>query len=375
MRIPNSLVRSGVLCGLTLGAYLVGTRPAAAEVTLVEKDGWTFFTDGRINAFGSLGFGDDFPQPTRTPTSCDTAPAPQHTVLGSGQPFTAGFSSDQGNASGKYFATRVRSGFLGSILAFGMKRQLSETTTVKAYISLWGTAQAYARDRTQDLGNSNTKGFDVREGYVNFEGPWGGVTAGHQSGLLGGISTEIDYLYGHNYGLGLPCLDVYYPTCGHIGTGALGAGTCPGIRVLDSLPGGLKLRAGLYDPVRLLGVWERVPYPRPEGYAHVRAEGLASLDVQAGGRGNVPVHGDPGVNPDGPGLGRGGGGAHRSRSRAPRRFCLSRKGLGVYVALQNSGSTFSNVTKELRYFTGLYAQGALVFGRAQVSVGGGPRDR
>ena len=28
---------------------------------------------------------------------------------------------------------------------------------------------------------------------------------------------------------------------------------------------GLRLQAGLYDPVRLLGAWERVPYPRPEG--------------------------------------------------------------------------------------------------------------
>ncbi len=50
------------------------------------------------------------------------------------------------------------------------------------------------------------------------------------------------------------------------------------------------------------------------------------------------------------------------------------RGLGVYVALQNSGSTFNGINQpgkgyELRYFTGLYAQSAFVFGRAQLSLG------
>ena len=47
------------------------------------------------------------------------------------------------------------------------------------------------------------------------------------------------------------------------------------------------------------------------------------------------------------------------------------KGLGVYVALQNSSSSFNNQTKELRIFTGLYAQAAAVFGPLQVSLGAG----
>ncbi len=267
MRIQNSQVRSGVLLGVTFVTLFAGLRPAAAEVTLIERDGWTFFTEGRINVFGSLGFGDDFPAPTPNLNVDASGLAPQHTVSGSGQPFTAGFASDQGNSKGRYLGTRVRSGFLGSVLAFGMKRQITETTTAKAYISLWGTAEAYARDRTQDIGNSQTKGFDVREGYVAFEGPWGTAAAGHQSGILGGIGTEIDYVYAHAYGLGLPCLDVYYPTCGHVGTGALSPGFAPGFVYTTPSLNGLKLKAGVYDPVRLLGAWERVPYPRVEGSA------------------------------------------------------------------------------------------------------------
>ena len=197
MRIQSSLVRSGVLCGLALGAYLVGMRPAAADLTLVESNGWTFFTEGRVNAFLSYGVGDDFPQPTLNPldptiVDANGVPVPQlqHNLVGLGQPFTAGYSSFQGDASGKYSGARVRSGFLGSILAFGIRRQVTETTTAKGYISLWGTAESFSRDRVNDSGLSTAKGFDVREGYVAFEGPWGALAAGRQGGLLGSITTE-----------------------------------------------------------------------------------------------------------------------------------------------------------------------------------------
>src|SRR5690349_3191421 len=266
VRMKSSRVRSRLPCGLSLVALVLTPRLATAEVTLSETSGWTFFTEGRINAFVSQGVGDDFPQPTPNPNiGEDGRPGPQHAVVGSGQPFTAGYVSDQGDAFGKYAAMRIRSGFLGSILALGMKKQLSETTTARGYISFWGTAQTFARDRTLDSGKSTSKSFDVREGYVNFEGPWGGVTAGRQNGVFGGISTEIDFLYGHNYGLGLPCVDNYFPTCGHIGTGALGPGTAAGFVYSTPSLGGMRLRAGFYDPVRLLGVWERVSYVRPEG--------------------------------------------------------------------------------------------------------------
>src|SRR4029079_8986365 len=45
------------------------------------------------------------------------------------------------------------------------------------------------------------------------------------------------------------------------------------------------------------------------------------------------------------------------------------KGLGAYIALQNAGATFDQVYRDLRYFTGVYAQTALVFGREQLSAG------
>ena len=273
MRTLSSVRRRGALYGLTLGALLLAGRPASADVLLFEKDGWGFYTDGRINTFFSAGVGDDIPAatPNNNPMITDPStgmplPNPGHGVVGEGgQLFNAGFGSDQA-VNGKYLGTRFRSGFLGSILGFGIKRQVSETTSVKGFISLWGTAQTFARDRTSDAsGQSQGRGFDVREGWLSIEGLWGGFVAGRQLGILGGISTEIDYLYGHNYGLGLPCVEPYFPTCGHIGTGALGPGNASGFTYITPSLGGLRVKVGLYDPVRLLGAWERAPYPRPGG--------------------------------------------------------------------------------------------------------------
>jgi hypothetical protein len=45
------------------------------------------------------------------------------------------------------------------------------------------------------------------------------------------------------------------------------------------------------------------------------------------------------------------------------------KGLGSYVALQNAPSSFDQVYRDLRTFTGVYAQLALVLGREQISAG------
>jgi len=234
---------------------------------------------------------------------------------------------------------------------------------------LWGTAEAFSRDRVLDIGNSSTKGFDVREGYVSFEGPWGTAGVGHQSGIFGGIGTEIDYLYAHAYGLGLPCLDVYYPTCGHVGTGAMSPGFAPGFVYTTPDINGVKVKVGLYDPVRLLGIWERVPYPRPEaaltyerrispGLAFkLQTEGMYQPMKQLGGTDETSVWG----------VAAGG-----RLEAGPFRLGLSGfrgRGLGVYVALQNAGSTFSNITKELRYFTGLYGQTAYVTGPWQFSLG------
>jgi len=366
----SSVLRRGLLCGLTLGVVgmlTLASRPASADLMLFDNNGWTFFTDGRINTFFSYATGDDFPKPTPNPND----PNLTHGVVGDGQPFTAGFPTQPQGFNGKYSATRLRSGFLGTIIAFGVKRQVNETTSIKSYVSLWQTAETNQRLRAFDqLAKDNPyRTFDVREGWMSIDGPWGNLVAGKQGGILGSISTEIDFLYGHNYGLGLPCVEFYFPTCGHIGTGALGNGVAAGFTYTTPSLGGLKFKAGIYDPVRLLGAWERAPYPRPEAalwwerrfspglFLKVEAEGMYQYIAVRENTRSDKVWGVA-------------GGARLEAG--PFRLGLSAyhgKGLGAYIALQNAGSTFDQVYRDLRYFTGVYAQTALVFGREQLSAG------
>jgi hypothetical protein len=197
------------------------------------------------------------------------------------------------------------------------------------------------------------------------------VTAGRQLGVFGGISTEIDFLYGHNYGLGLPCVDNYFPTCGHIGTGAIGPGPAAGFVYTTPSLGGLKLRGGFFDPVRLLGVWERVSYVRPEGALVFEQRFSPTFLLKAQVEGMYQPVAILGADRTDQVWGVAGG----SRVEVgPVRLGLSAfrgKGLGVYVALQNSSSSFNNQSKNLRTFTGVYAQGAVVFGPLQVSLGAG----
>ena len=192
MRIQSIMQRAFAAFGLCL----CWSSLARAELTLVERDGWSFFTEGRINTFASVGFGDEFPLASPNPNG-----GPSHTVVGETALGAAGQNTDQDDAANEYFAVRGRNGFLGSILGLGLRRKLSDTTSAKGFVALWAHAETYNRDRT------NFSDFDVREGYVSFEGPWGSLTAGRALGLFGRISTEIDFNYGHNFGLGYPCGD------------------------------------------------------------------------------------------------------------------------------------------------------------------------
>jgi hypothetical protein len=47
------------------------------------------------------------------------------------------------------------------------------------------------------------------------------------------------------------------------------------------------------------------------------------------------------------------------------------RGIGMTYALQNSSVTLNPDTNELRTFTGVYGQAALVLGKVQVAAGGG----
>jgi hypothetical protein len=369
----NKLKRLGACLGLMVPA-LTFCRSALAETTLIEKDGWRFSFDGRVNAFLSVGQGDDFPSPTPNPA----APDMTHEVMGAikppGVPDVGWVSSELSDANGKYFAMRVRSGMVGNVLGFGLARDMTPTTSVKAYVSIWSTIETLGRDKWAPVIP------EAREGYFNVTGPWGSATVGRTFGWFGRMSTEIDYLYGHPYGVGLPCTDELGPACGHIGTGVAFPGYSAGFSYSTPSFGGLQLNVGVYDPIVFAPEWKRAPLLRPEGaltfqtnlggagLLKVGAEGLYQPLGRIGeSKDAIPVKIDEKTSVWGA---AGGVRLELGPARLGAAFFRGR-GIGMTYALQKTSVSLSPATNELRTFTGVYGQASLVFGKLQVSAGGG----
>src|SRR5262245_59663040 len=198
-----------VLGFLLVVAVVSWARPAAAEVELLQKDGWTLTMYGRFNSFLSVGFGDSYPNDhmadPANPNDID------YTVIGGG-----GLNQGlQGKSNGKFFTPRIRNGFMGNIIAFGIKRDITERTKLSGYMAIWS-------DIETNLTRYLPVKMDVREGYLKLEGPAGSLLAGRALGLYSRGSVEIDFNYGHQNGMGFTCnVDETFPTCGMIGFGVL----------------------------------------------------------------------------------------------------------------------------------------------------------
>ena len=363
---------SRAVVGLALTGALLFSRTARAEVTLIEKDGWTFAADGRVNAFLSTGFGDGTPLAVLSPLDPVTnlPTRPEYQLVGATAGWTGWQATTGEDAEHKHLAMRVRSGFMASVLGFALKREVVPGTTAKGYFALWTDVEANRRDKLATLST------DVRQGFVSFDGAWGGLLLGRDLGLFGRMSTEIDFNYGHNYGLGLPCMDPGgNPGCGHVGTGVMGAGFGAGVVYTTPSLAGFTLKAGLYDPVRLLGAWDGAPILRPEGQLAFETKiGTKGL-FKAGVEGLYQVLRNPvsGADIETSVWGVAGG---ARLELGPVRFGAAAyhgRGLGFYTALQNDPLVFETSIDAvpLRTFTGFYGQGALVFGPMQFSLGAG----
>lgn len=368
---------------------------ARAETDLIEKDGWTFGLDGRINAFLSWGVGDDFPQSNPDPfldangvpfidsdgdgiaddPDGDGIPgegANAHNVIGG-----FGFESEQhSDSEGHYNAVRVRSGFVSNVLGVYLKKQINETTTAKAYTGFWTATETESRDQWI------TRSTDVREAYMQIDGPFGGFTAGRTTGLFGLGGTQINFMYGHNYAVGMVCNDgaTYPAQCGHVGTGVLFPGFVGGLKYTTPRFGGVDLALGVYDPIRLRGnsPFDLAPYPRLEtaitgdwpisstGVIHVTAETLwqqlKSEVTDTAGNVEKKTRNVWGLG----GSARGEFGPVRIGASA-----WQGSGLGAWYAMTNSPATFDQATGDLRKTMGVFVQGGLVFGPLHFGVGAG----
>ncbi|MDP8998901.1 MAG: hypothetical protein M3O46_02190 [Myxococcota bacterium] len=254
LRRSGQLKVSIVLSVLAVGLSL--SRSVRAEVSIIKTDAWELYTEGRVNAFFSYGFGDANPQ---------EQPG-EHIPLGGGL--------NTGNddipkigpdgmplpGQGTFQSMRLRSGFIPNVFAVGLRRTLSEDTTVSAYIAIWATIESSNQRKAVPVY------ADARQGYLKIASQrWGTLTAGRALDLFSRGATQNDFLYGHGYGLGYPGnIDDTGPTNGLIGFGVLAAFFTPGIMYETPSLGGFQLALGIYDPTLLVGAYGATREARPE---------------------------------------------------------------------------------------------------------------
>jgi hypothetical protein len=278
-------------------------------------------------------------------------------------------AANGGFTQGKIEGSRVDSGFVPNIFGFGMRRNVTPWTTVTAYFAVWHAIQTEARRKFYE-------NFpDVREGYIKLEGLWGSLLVGRALTLFSRGATEIDFLYGHGFGVGSPAnYDSRGPSAGHVGFGVLANGFASGIAYATPMVAGLQLTVGYYDPVTADGVfWERTKLGQPEAELTfdrgLGARGKVHLFANGGFQKLYEVNGTRDTSAYGVGYG------------GRVEFGIFRlglaghwgKGVGLNYAFQFNNTAVDTVhpAHEFRVFDGLYAQGQVRLRKVDFSAGGG----
>jgi hypothetical protein len=237
-------------------------RQAAAEVKIGEADGWEAYTAGQIDAFLTYAWGDAYPV---APIDPATGMPIQRTIIDGGGLKGGRIPEVDANGDpipgrqGTLSQWRVRTGFSPNVFSFNVRKQVTPELKLKAVMSLWGTIESSGMQKYEHIIT------DFREGYGQVEAPWGTVTLGRHLGLYSRGIVEINFLYGHQYGVGYHGnLNSSGPTAGMIGFGVLAAFFSPGIMYTTPKLAGLQLNLGVYDGVQIAGSWETTRTPRPE---------------------------------------------------------------------------------------------------------------
>jgi Gram-negative porin len=233
----------------SLATALIGS-PAVAEIPLVQYDGWRLSTDGRVNAFLSVAEGNGLP-------------ADQPENLGAG-------NHDSTDSNNNLHSSRIRNGFLMSILGFTGEKQITPDLKVTTRVALWMNVTG---SRTKNIPGL----IDPRELYAQLEGRWGRFLGGSDLSLFGRGATLMDAAIAHDYGLGSPC-DVEFASgggCGMVGFGEPFPGFEPGFVYATPSLGGLEISLGAYDPATISNAQlTRAPVPRFEGEARYAFKNL-----------------------------------------------------------------------------------------------------
>jgi Gram-negative porin len=231
-----------------LGVLSTAPRIARAELVLYDADGWRFFTSGRAEGHYQLIQGDGDPI--------------SHNRLVGGQ-IENTETQDQNN---RLLDSRIRSGFVGTQIAFGVSNTLSERVEARAFVAVWlsgidsnkGTPPA-------------SKGVDAREGWGSVVGPFGAFIFGRAFSIFGSASGDVNN-YAFEYAVGHPCLaDTSTIACGSVGAGPLYAGYNAQLRYVTPRVVGFEAQVSLEDPSSLPD-YHITPYPRVEGELNYLAQ-------------------------------------------------------------------------------------------------------
>ncbi len=241
-----------VLIGLAACAALLGARKARAEIVLYDKDTWTLKTDGLAQGFYMLSMGDTDPSPGTAPITTD------FDFLGTAP----------GGPDGKFVSSRFRSGWTGGRFNWRATKQMTPDTKASAYLGIAYSISTH--NAPADPGGP----WDIRNGFVEVEGPWGDVVVGRAVGLytLGSIIHTIMTTSAAN-GLGNTCgTGGNNLSCYTSGYGVKFPGFWAGMFYTTPDLSGLKIKIGAMDPVAVgadpdMGApatssrWARTPLP------------------------------------------------------------------------------------------------------------------
>ena len=239
---------SKVAAGCVFVALALGAGTARADLTLYDKDGWRFFTAGRVEGHYQLIVGDGDPV--------------SHNRLVGGQ-IQNTVTQDEKN---HLVDSRIRSGFVGSQIDFGVSNKISEGLEAKGMIGVWVAGIDSSKGSPPP-----TKGVDVREAWGSLGGRWGTFVFGRAFSIFGSASGDVNN-YAFMYAVGHPCLaDTSTIACGSVGAGPLYAGFNAQLRYETPRLAGFQLQVSAEDPSSLPD-FHITHVPRFEGEVSYSAE-------------------------------------------------------------------------------------------------------
>jgi predicted porin len=234
---------------------------ADADITIYDRDGWSFYTKGFVAAHYQLMLGDATPSTT-------------HGVLVEQQDQ----SSSQDPRDNSILLSRVRSGFIGTQIGFGMNRQISEDLKVTSLLAV------NLADVSSGRGQDPIKGVDFREAWASLSTPFGSLKFGRMFSIFGSASAQVTVL-AYRYGVGNPCFaETTTIACGSVGAGPLYAGFDAQLRYTSPRLAGFEFQFAVSDPVRGID-YTLTPLPRLDAELNYEHEFSPSTKLRVTGQG------------------------------------------------------------------------------------------